>query len=261
MTSYGLDALRTIHTDDVSPILHSLTPDEWAAPSGCDGWRTQDLVAHLTTNMKLFVDPDPQPDDAEPLGIEALQDVLVDARRDWTPEQILAEYDQFLEPWLGAVAMFQDEPLASTDTDLGQLGTHPMHMFADIYAFDHLCHLRVDMLAPSGSVQRSLPPVDELRMRPTIEWMMAGLAPMCHDALSVVTAPVQLVLTGPGGGTWLLSPGPEVSEGGGDAAATVTSSAEDFVSWGTKRTDWRGSCEVQGDEELAGAVLDAIDII
>ncbi|MDH4168815.1 MAG: maleylpyruvate isomerase family mycothiol-dependent enzyme [Acidimicrobiia bacterium] len=262
MTSYGLEALRAIHLDEVSPVLHSLTAEEWAAPSACAGWRTQDVVAHITTNMKLFVDPDPQPDDGgEPPGIEAMQDALVDARRDWSSEQILAEYDQLLEPWLGAVAMFQDEPMASAETDLGQLGTHPMHRFADIYAFDHLCHLRVDLLAPGGSVARDLPPVDDLRMRPSVEWMMAGLPDMCRDALAVVTAPVQLELTGPGASTWLIGPGPEVHAGAGEAAATVTSSAEDFIRWGTKRGDWRQYCEVTGDHALAAATLDAIDII
>ena len=264
MTTYGLEALTAIHRDDVSPVIHSLTAEEWASPSGCAGWRTQDLVAHITTNMKLFVDPDPADAGPTELSIEEMQDAMVANRRDWTTAQIVTEYDQLLEPWLGAMAMFQDEPMASTETDLGQLGTHPMHMFADIYAFDHLCHLRVDMLEPAGSVARDLAPVDDLRMRPSIEWMMAGLPFMCRDALAAVTAPVQIDLTGAGASSWLLTPGDEgveVRAGGGEAAATVTSTAEDFVSWGTKRSDWRDSCRVEGDEDVAAGALDAIDII
>ncbi|MDH3706754.1 MAG: maleylpyruvate isomerase N-terminal domain-containing protein [Acidimicrobiia bacterium] len=266
MTTYGLDALTTIHRDDVSPVLHSLTADEWVAPSGCGGWRTQDLAAHITTNMKLFVEPDPTPEGVDPaeLGIEPMQNAMVATRRDWSPEQVVAEYDQYLEPWLGAIAMFQDEPMASTDTDLGELGTHPMHMFADIYAFDHLCHLRVDMLAPQGSVEREVPPLDDLRMRPSVEWMMAGLPAMCRQALSVVTAPVAIELTGPGASRWVIAPADEgvtVTASDGDAVATVTSSAWDFISWGTQRSDWREACTVAGDEALAAATLDAINVI
>lgn len=260
MTTHGLDALRTIHTEDVAPVIASLTADEWAAPSACDGWRVQDLVAHIATNMKLFVDPEPAPDGAM-ADIEAMQDAMVATRQDWEPAQVAAEYEQFLEPWLGAIASFQEEPIAATETDLGQLGTHPMHLFADIYAFDHLVHVRWDMLAPFGPVARDMPALDDLRMRPTIEWMMAGLGPMCPGALAAATAPVQIDLTGAGAGTWTVSTGGVAEGGADDAAATVTSSAEDFVSWATTRSAWRDSCRIEGDEALAAAVLDALDII
>jgi hypothetical protein len=47
----------------------------------------------------------------------------------------------------------------------------------------------------------------------------------------------------------------------GDAAATVTSSAHDFVSWGTRRSDWRTAATVSGDATWAAPILDAINII
>ena len=34
--------------------------------------------------------------------------------------------------------------------DLGDLGTHPMHLIANAFAFDHYTHIRVDVLAPVG---------------------------------------------------------------------------------------------------------------
>jgi hypothetical protein len=44
--------------------------------------------------------------------------------------------------------------------------------------------------------------------------------------------------------------------------ATVVSTAHDFVSWGTKRRDWRDSgVRVDGDEAYAAQVLDAINVI
>lgn len=47
-----------------------------------------------------------------------------------------------------------------------------------------------------------------------------------------------------------------------DVAATVTSSAHDFVSWGTTRRGWREmGVRIDGDEHYGAAVLDAINII
>ena len=43
--------------------------------------------------------------------------------------------------------------------------------------------------------------------------------------------------------------------------ATITSSAHDFVSWGTKRSDWRATCQVSGDEAAATPFLDTVNII
>jgi len=105
-------------------------------------------------------------------------------------------------------------------------------------------------------------------VRPGIEWMLAGMPQMQPGALAeCVSAPIALELTGPGGGTWTLGPAGTdgvitVTEGvDGGAAATVTSSAHDYVSWGTKRSDWREACTITGDEGLAVAFLDTVNII
>lgn len=45
--------------------------------------------------------------------------------------------------------------------DLGDLGTHPMDLIANAFAFDHYTHIRVDVLAPGGPVDRPVPPVTE----------------------------------------------------------------------------------------------------
>jgi len=108
---------------------------------------------------------------------------------------------------------------------------------------------------------------DEM-IRPGIEWMIAGMPQMQAEELAlVVTQPLELELTGPGGGTWTMQP----AEGDGlvtvppranlGASATVSSTAHDFVSWGTKRSDWRTSCSIDGDELYASTVLDTLNII
>ena len=91
---------------------------------------------------------------------------------------------------------------------------------------------------------------------------------LCADALDgVVDRPIALALEGPGGGTWTIAPGGEdgrvvVSENtNGDVVATVHSTDHDFVIWGTRRAPWRELVKIEGDEDYAGRVLDAIKII
>jgi hypothetical protein len=159
--------------------------------------------------------------------------------------------------------------MADTLLPLGDLGTHPMAMLSNTMLFDNYCHLRNDILKPNGPIDRPSPPRDEMRVRPTVEWMLAGMPWMSADALrDVVDRPLRLVLTGPGGGTWTITRGDDSTEGRvrvtedatGDAAATIASSANDFVVWGTGRRPWRDYTEITGDDAYAAAVLDAVKI-
>ena len=72
---------------------------------------------------------------------------------------------------------------------------------------------------------------------------------------------MNLVLTGPGGGEYTLSEAGVSAALDSSAAATVTSSAVDFVVWGTQRRPWAGYVKIEGDEAAAAAVLDVINII
>ncbi|MFP5325867.1 MAG: maleylpyruvate isomerase family mycothiol-dependent enzyme, partial [Acidimicrobiia bacterium] len=97
----------------------------------------------------------------------------------------------------------------------------------------------------------------------------SGLPQMAPDALrSAVTQPFVLEVTGPGGGTWTLLPAAgddqlvELSEAPTKAAAaTATTTSVDFVLWATHRRPWRDlGVVVEGDQEYAGVVLDAIHV-
>jgi len=158
----------------------------------------------------------------------------------------------------------QDEPTASVPLTLTDLGTYPLHSLADAFAFDLWCHLTVDLLAPTGTVERPRPePTDDL-LRPAVGWMLTGLPQMCPSVSEVLDRPLGLRLTGPGGGEWTLVPGNPrltVAEGLQEPVATATSTATDFVLWGTTRTSWRDSVAVEGDVGFAGRVLDQINIV
>ena len=273
MTTQAVEALRLIH-EQLQLLVPRISADDWSKPSGCDGWRVQEVLAHMSSNMKEIADPSASPPEPMPdMAAEVAMEALVSQRREWTVEALTAEYDASFGGWLSAMSAMQEEPTASTVAPLADLGDYPLHMVSNAFAFDHYCHLYIDVLAPEGPVALDVGEPSDDMVRPGIEWMLAGVPRMQPTEMaSVISKPLQLQLTGPGGGSWVLLPAGddaliEVREElvgateTADVAATVTSSAHDFVSWGTKRADWRSSCTIEGDAAYATAFLDTINII
>ena len=263
MSAEGLRAVEVL-TQRYADVVRSLEPDEWQLPSRCAGWSVQDLVAHAGSNFHVVADPGAAPSEAPPHA-EDLQHLLVVQRRGWTAAQVAEELEQFSGPALAAFRAVQDEPAASSPLTMSELGTYPLHLLADAFAFDIWCHLYIDLLAPTGPVRRPVPEPEHEVLRPGIGWMLAGLPQMCPSVSKVLDQPLALHLTGPGGGQWTLRPDVarlSVVEGTGpDAAATATSSAVDFVLWGTTRVPWRDVVALDGDTTYAARVLDEIDIV
>jgi uncharacterized protein (TIGR03083 family) len=245
-------------------ILDSLSEAEWNAPSACAGWAVRDVVAHMASILHGVVDPTKMPDVTG--GTEAAMELPVAERRSWTIEEVLDEYKTYSEQAAAVFTMAQDPPLSETMLPLGDLGTHPMSMFASTFCFDAYCHLRHDILAPDGPIDRPEPPREGTRVGAVIEWMLAGLPWMSQRSLTIVDRPFVLRLTGPGGGEWTVAPGGEegrvlVTAGAApDAAAVITSDAHEFVAWATHRRPWAECVSIEGDEPYASTVLDAIHI-
>lgn len=267
MSKTGFEALRTTR-EDVLGVARSLTAGEWAADSDCAGWRVQDVIAHMACVFRTVVDPSSLPPGV-PGDIEASQDVAVAARKDWTPEQVLADYEEMSTKGLEALAGLQDPPMAETVVPIENLGSHPLHRIANALAFDHYCHLRNDVLAPNGPIERDVDLDDELRLDATLEWLIAGLPQMAPDAMrAAVRQAITLEVTGPGGGAWTVLPATsddglvEVTEGmTSGASAVVRTASTDFVLWSTRRRPWRHfDVQIEGDADYAGEVLDAIHI-
>ena len=267
MTTEAVDAIRIIH-DHMRTVFTGLSADDWDKPSACAGWSVKDVLAHVTSNQKEFVDPTPAPTEAvPPMTAERAMEALVSPRKEWAAAELLAEYEQYTDAWFGVLDFMQQEPQSQTPTPLADLGTYPMHTVANAFAFDHYCHLRVDLLAPTGPLDVDLGDASDAEVRPGIEWMLMGIPQMQPGELPpVVTQPLGLRFTGAGGGEWTLQPAADggmltVSEGIREVAASVTSTAHDFVRWGTKRCDWRECCTLSGDQTYAAQVLDTLNII
>lgn len=262
MTHEAVVALR-LEREEVLRLYRSLTPEEWEAPSACEGWRVQDVLAHL--GSLFHISPSFLLASVRGKPVEVTNDVGVDQRRSRSAAEVLAEYEKWSARSLRMVAANQKRPLAWIPMPLGDLGRHPLHRLADAFLFDHYTHLRYDVVAPWGPIDRPPLPADPLRLTPAIGWMLALFTPLCSDALRWLETTVHLDLTGPGGGDWTIArevKGVVVTPGKPTAsAATVTSATTEFVAWATHRRPWR-ECDVtiDGDHDIAERTLDGIRV-
>ena len=260
MSAAAIDALQA-EIARARPLMASLTPDEWAADSGCAGWSVQDVFCHMASVFHSIADPTTIVGGTS-ANAEENAEVPVQARRTWNSQQVVAEYDEWSDKGLTALTALQSAPMADTVIALANLGSHPMHILANAIVFDHYCHLRHDI---GRAISRAAAlPRDEGALSATLEWMLAGLPQMCDSLLSVCTQGVNLVFEGPAAGDYVLTPGQPfwtVSGGRDPSLPVATTTVHDFVSWGTKRADWRDSAKMEPRDGAAEATLDALNII
>jgi uncharacterized protein (TIGR03083 family) len=243
-------------------LFATLTSEEWHADSGCDGWRVQDVVQHMASTFQQIVDAS-SIDMGDSHKAEESAEVPVKARRDWTTDQVVAAYEEWVDKGVAALAALQEPPMAEMVVPISDLGSHPLHLLGNAIVFDHYCHLRYDI---GAAVERAAAlPHDGASLSATVEWMFAGIPQMCATELAAAPQQaVNLVLEGLGGGNFVLGPGDDgwtVSQGSDADAPTITTGTHDFVSWGTKRSDWRDSTTGDTSNPDVAAVLDAINVI
>lgn len=262
MTSAAIDALRAEHAHALD-LFDSLTAAEWAAPSACAGWRVLDVVQHLAASFHRLADPG-SIDVGTDLPTERSNDVPVDARRDWPPTQVLAEYRAWADRGIAALEAMQVPPMADVVAPLGDHGPLPLHLLANAVAFDHYCHLRHDI---GAAVARAADlPHDPLVLEAAVEWLMAEIPHVCATALAAARVGVNLVFTDlqhvlytvrpPAGGApgepWVVVPGTDAH------LPVAVTSAHEFVAWSTGRGDWRPHTQLTDD--IAATTLDALHL-
>jgi uncharacterized protein (TIGR03083 family) len=244
----------------------TFTDDDWRAPSAAAGWSVQDVVAHVGCLLGDLVDAvhdAPLPD----TGVEELNDLQVALRRNQTPRETVSFVVDQLGEALAAFEPLQDEPTASTQVQMLDLGCYPLHAIADMFTFDITTHLRYDVLAPRGPIHYELPPLDEVLLGPSVAWLLAGLPKMQTDLVGAITGPVALTLTGPGAQRVLIQADGDAlavtpaDHSASSAAATITSTSTDFLAWSTGRLNWRNLVTVDGDHATAYAFLEALNLV
>ena len=131
MTSGAIDALRADRSA-LLDICAGLSDSDWTAPSGCAGWRVQDVVAHMGALYWLVVDSSALPDTTG-LQTEEAQDRYVEARRSWSANQVVDDYEAVSGKALDAL---QDLEGQDFELPLGDLGTYPASVLPNAYTFD-----------------------------------------------------------------------------------------------------------------------------
>jgi len=91
MTAAAVSALEN-EVGHARGLFATLTPQEWSSPSGCDGWRVQDVAQHMASVFQQIADP-ASIDTGDSGLVETAAEVPVQARHDWTSEQVIAAYD------------------------------------------------------------------------------------------------------------------------------------------------------------------------
>ncbi|SEO57706.1 maleylpyruvate isomerase family mycothiol-dependent enzyme [Actinacidiphila rubida] len=255
-------------SDQLARIVPQVDDRGWEAASACAGWRVIDVVAHLGALAHEAVDP-PEPDPSWPENRERYHDMRVDERRGRSHAEVIEEWRRFTPRQLDVLAAGQQPPRADEPVRVPGLGTYPRHLLANTMAFNVLCHLRYDLLAPDGPLAFPVPAPDDALVAPAVAFMLAGIPQMQGPELAAaVERPLVLELTGPGATTVTVRPAEDaggpltVEPGAADgAAARVRSAATAFVAWGTTRTEWRDHCRISGDTAAAEPFLDRLDIV
>jgi uncharacterized protein (TIGR03083 family) len=210
--------------DALIGICADLSPADWVAASGCEGWTVQDLIAHLGALFWAVVDASKLPD-VRGMPTEAGQEMLVRSRRGMSPSAVLEDYTDVSE-----VALQRLAELAEVDMELplGDLGTYPASALPSAYSFDHFTHIRADLFGPRGPLAGPPPPADEYRLGSVLDWIEVALPQQNPEAAEAGL--FELQVTGPGSRI--------ITFGTGQAMATISSDAMSFVRWVTQRGSW-----------------------
>ena len=258
----GLDRKAAFRAEraEVLGFCESLAPADWRMNSRAQGWSIADVVAHMGSGCHAMFSPQAltimRGDD-----LEQANDVMVAARRDRTPAEVLREYRRWSRTFAAVVPAVVRTPIGRTQLPLAELGRFPARLIVSAMVFDHHTHLRFDMAPALG---RPAPDTDANRVAAVLEWMTAVLANQLTGTRPAwLDRPVALTLRGPGGGSWRVEPSGGVIPGIAEpAAAHITGTAMEFPEWGTKRADWRNrDVTITGDGDYGEQFLDAVNIV
>jgi uncharacterized protein (TIGR03083 family) len=213
----------------VLEICSQMPDPTWAMNSGCPGWSVQDLVSHMACSYWLAVDPSTLPDPGG-LPAERAADLYVESRRSMTPAEVVADYGSVSSRGLEVLSAAEGLDI---EIPIGDVGTYPASVVPTTFVFESFVHLRFDLFAPGGPLQSDPPPVDELRLAPTLDWIEAALPQQNAQLLNDLRVGVEVRLDGLCARTLQLG-------AQGEVAARITSDSQAFVRWVTQRGTWEG---------------------
>ncbi|WP_327142075.1 maleylpyruvate isomerase family mycothiol-dependent enzyme [Nocardia sp. NBC_01327] len=262
MSSDALAALRT-ERETLLGFCRDLTDAEWATPSLAEGWRVQDVVAHMTALSRALITPAAITSMLS-RDIEQSNNAPVDKARSQSPRQVLDGFEAWSRRGITALRAFTLPGVRRIPLPVAEIGTYPLRIFPSLFLFDWHTHLRHDIAPALG---RPAPDTDAPRMAAILAWLMTLLEQSQRTRLNWLDAPLTLTLDGPGGGTWRIEPATggrlRVRPGApGGAAAHITARALEFPQWSTTRRPWTESdVTLTGNTDLATHFLNSLNLV
>jgi uncharacterized protein (TIGR03083 family) len=177
MSQEGMAGMRAT-LGDVSGLAGALDDSEWATPSAATGWTVKDVLTHFGDLLGILAAAIGGTLDTD-LGIERLNDAHVAAKSAWSSGEVVADLERQATAVLPMLESLQEEPNASIQAQLLDLGRYPLAAIPDMFAFDFYTHLRWDVLAPRGPLTgHDVAEPDEVRLKPAVGWLLGGIPKM-----------------------------------------------------------------------------------
>jgi uncharacterized protein (TIGR03083 family) len=259
VASDPVGALRR-ERSELLTFCRDLSYADWHTQSAADGWRVQDVVAHMGSAHRALFGPAVL-ELMRSNDIERTNDVLVDRRRDWSAARVFAEYERWSEMMLLLMGAVSRTPLARAPMRLADLGRFRVGQLLSAIVFDTHTHLRHDIAPALG---RTVPATDAGRIAVILEWMMAVLSNQLRASRPEwLDRQISITFSGLGGGCWVVRPDGTIQLGSSaGAAAQIDSLAIEFPEWGSQRVSWRDrTVGVAGDVDYGARFLDAVNVV
>lgn len=231
----------------LADLADTLTTDEWSRPTGCPGWTVFDQVAHVSSLESVMAGV-PQPAHEAPAvayvrnSIGTAMENLVDARRGWSPAQVVAE--------LREAVRLRQEQLAALDDDPDAIGYGPTGKPMPLA--DHLTLRLFDCVAHEQDVRRAVGRPGGLD-GPAAEIVAANVVELLPRAWSRSEGTSATVTVDVNGRRSV------VRVGDGEHAVTLTLSLVDLLRLAGGRSDADVTAvTVTGDQETARRLLAAM---
>ncbi|MGH3929959.1 MAG: maleylpyruvate isomerase family mycothiol-dependent enzyme [Pseudonocardiaceae bacterium] len=243
-------------TAALGALLGEVGPTEWARIAAYEEWTVQDLVAHLTATDGLLahqlgvpVWPPVRPED----DVASRTELLLANERARTPAHTWTAWRaqaQALCHWLA------EHPGAEQRSVTVGPMSMPVSDMMTVRAFETWIHTGDISAALNRSMPR--PPEEHLHRMADLGAHLLPVAAACHQVEHRGRS-LRLVLSGPGGGTWLvpLDPRPSLRPTEEPAVELVLDVVDFCLLLGDRRPPATIQVTLSGDAVLGHQVLDA----
>jgi uncharacterized protein (TIGR03083 family) len=253
---------------DFSALVRTLDDLEWSLPTDCPGWSVQDVVAHAAAlEAELAGEPVPPAEvDETAVHIRNERGVYTEAgvvaRRDRTPAQLIAEFDDAVERRTGQLA---EEPLDDPDA------AAPITPGNAPWSWETLLRNRpVDIWVHEQDIRRAVGRpgnLDSPGGRHTQERFAAALPLVVAKRAEVAPGSTMVVdVTGPVSALYLVcvdadGRGRLIDTEPADPVARLTMSTETFTILGAGRREPAAlPVKIEGDEDVANRIMTAMAV-